>query len=189
MLAITLFAYEGEYFRDFASAFNSLFSVMKGDLVIASFSLVTLQFPYMGQIFLITFIMFFYLTWNNLIIAKMQEVYFRTVPPLSDTTKQIRTVSSESLGNADAHPFSNQVLSKVSDSIRSNFTELLRQQVLRMSESFIERSYQYVFLPHSKELRIGDKCPYAPLCWVCNLASLYKTIMYELEENTKKLSE
>ncbi len=162
---------------------------MKGDLVIASFGLVTQQFPFMGQVFLITFILFFYLTWNNLIIAKMQEVYFRTVPPLSHESKQVRSKSSESLENMDSNPFSSQLFAKMSSLIRNNFTGILRQHIKHISESFMEHSYQYVFLPHSKVVRINDKCMYLPLCWVCNLASLYKDRMDDLEGKMKKLKD
>lgn len=83
-----------------------------------------------------TFLLFFYLMWNNLIIATMQEIYFTKVPPLARQTffKLDSDSESETFLEVDTD---------LEDLVRHHVMQPLRECLSKMTEQFMSSVIVY----------------------------------------------
>jgi hypothetical protein len=103
----------------------------------------------------------------------MQEVYFSTVPPLSENGKQ---------DHREKPSFDRS--SVALRAVLENSSDIIKEKIARISEKYIEHSSAFIILPHSPPLY--EICSYHSYCWICNLNAVYRSNLRELEESLQK---
>jgi len=186
MIALAVFPTAGPRFTNFDIAASHLFSLWKGDNIMAIAISMTKANPVLGHLFIYTFIVLFLYNFMNVSLARIQECFFTNVPSMiekSEKRRKMNPTSNKSLSKS-------QVLSErpVKRMGQANSESLKRSlSYLFISSDTMLAKYKSMSSRFPSELHDLNVICRSPLCWICRSSTLMIKEIRMFEDDLDKL--